>query len=105
MSVIKSLSKIKKSVLLSFVSKETGLEMEYIVLRPNGKATGTKAISLDLKTFTRMERSFYLGMKNEALFTYGTSYSSSTLPKTIKEMKSYIKYNGYDVVVLAVNVE
>lgn len=105
MSVYKSLSKIKKSVLLSLVSKETGVEVEYVVLRPDGRATGTNASTLDLKTFTKKERAIYSDMKNGMLFQSGRIYSSSKLSTTVKGLEVYAKNNKYSVVVLAENVE
>jgi hypothetical protein len=99
--MLKNLLKIKNPQLLALTSKETGEIVEYCVLRPSGRATATKASSLDLEGFTKKEKAFYINMKNSLMFTVGATYSSFKLGDSVKSLSKYMKYNRLDFFVLS----
>lgn len=101
MSSFKTLSKIKNSVLITLISTETGEQVEHVILRPSGRVTGTKAQSLDLASFTKKEKKFYIEYKNQLLYTAGQIYSKSKLLDTLKAFKEYTKHNKLKVLVLS----
>ncbi len=106
MNVFKQLSNIKSTYFLSLVDKKTGVDYEYLVLRPDGRVTVTKSSVINLESFTKKERAFYLDMKNSMMFSVGgILYSKDSLPKTLKHLKTFCKNNGLEVFILAENIE
>lgn len=104
MTLYKELSKIKSPVMLALVSDKTGMDVAYVILSPNGRATSTNSLILDLSSFPDKEKEIYMDMKDSLLKTSIAYFTKGNLKDTLVSLQEYTKVLGLSVALLGENV-